>query len=1313
MELKVKNILIILLLISIAKIFSATTIYGGRLESARWIEGNSPYYIHGSIEIAEDDSLVIEPGVKVIFSGRHAITVKGSIKARGLFNRKIKFEALDKNIGWLGISIVGEEGVPQEQSIFRYCEFENVRKNRVVITEGTKVLDYNSLSLITEFTKSGDLTFVAENGMVAAIDEGDVIVCGVSEATPEGLLRKVVSKHRLKDGSVQFTTEQATLKDAIADGGTNMFTKKIMPSDIVRAETKEGVSYKAVEGKDGLLSGFKLTFDEAPLGDTSTLNGYLTFEPHLFFELDVDWDLDLDFYFAIGFDETMGAEFQVTGATGIDVNETVASFPLSPIVIPCGTIPIVIVPKIEILVSANGELTGRVAVRVDQELGKKVGYRYDDGWSPINEGTNSFTAQPPHYDVEGNIKVAAGPEVSVALYGVLGLRSSFQGYSELIVDNSIDYQFGMFADIGVFLTVFGWDIFNATLATIDVWSTDGKSIVDPIQSFAITSPSLDYVYQLDDDDILLGTYATGELPDSVTFMNNEDIIDVVEKEDYPFIKRRSPSLSEQRNNTFGAIAHYPDGVDSVRAITYIVNSPPICNMEEVSPNELTTGEELMDITLSAEAYDSPWDTPYGGRVVMVEFYQGEALLGRDYEPDDNNIFSIVWNTKYAKSGDSNIYAIAYDNDNASTKSEGEPITMTHIWTNNIITSMVHSPIQILDSFIQGQDDPDLGPLPNMSGNEGPTRSVSLTKEYSLSKYETTIEQYCKMLNYALSYNLIEVDYAPGGYTNGSTNNVVILSGGVYFKTENYGSVKLIPLNEQINYAGIANNSIAISFAESDRGSVTRDEMESVRFEFVVANNNYADHPIDYTSWAGAAFYTKMLNHNNGSLSIFYNDDLQYNHGSTATGFRLPTESEWEFGAGWSYKNQDTLSTYPWGESSPYNSDGTKRCNFNSGETVDIHEGYYVEGALSHIAGNSAEWVNDIYQSYQNFSNNTDPCNTAGNIYSKRVNRGGSCYLDKFYLRNQARITDDVDPPYTLIHTGAGFRVVRNEALNVVNVEPAVRILSPEQNDIVEGVVDIVTEDEDFYGGYVTSREILIQGSQVSTTNNYSWDTNGLPGGVYTITAKATDNGGLTAVTQISVRIGDNQPPEVVILSPQEGEELEGEFSLEAQVTDPNDTIELVKFYFEDVEICEFTQPPYIQNFHTDSIPGGYYQFMVEGYDSFGAVSSEVVNVNIINNSSGLNLVVNSPQNNQSFPLNSNMEVNIECEEATMCMFMVMDQDSGSQVYFSGYLMYSSTPFIHNISLNSPTYQSGKEYLLRIACIKEEEYVTVDKIFTIE
>jgi formylglycine-generating enzyme required for sulfatase activity len=193
----------------------------------------------------------------------------------------------------------------------------------------------------------------------------------------------------------------------------------------------------------------------------------------------------------------------------------------------------------------------------------------------------------------------------------------------------------------------------------------------------------------------------------------------------------------------------------------------------------------------------------------------------------------------------------------------------------------------------------------------------------------------------------------------------------------------------------------------------------------------AEHPVTQVTWYGAGEFANWRSAQDGLVPCY--DTSAWTCDFTASGYRLPTEAEWEYAA-----RGGELSpyyAYPWGNTI----DGSQANTWDSGDPFEntllgtTTVGYY-DGAqtpagvdmangygLYDMAGNVWEWCYDRYGfNYYNASPVLNPKGPA--VGSGRVMRGGSYYFP--YSPGNHRCADRQyrtpnDPSEVL-----GFRLVR-------------------------------------------------------------------------------------------------------------------------------------------------------------------------------------------------------------------------------------------------------------------------------------------------
>lgn len=102
-----------------------TNISAGTLTSVHWTLSGSPYKIMGHIIVANNDTLIIDPGVVVEFQGKYKLFCNGTILAKGTPAQRILFTVpvANQSTGWLGIRYDNTPAT-NARSVFDYCTIE-------------------------------------------------------------------------------------------------------------------------------------------------------------------------------------------------------------------------------------------------------------------------------------------------------------------------------------------------------------------------------------------------------------------------------------------------------------------------------------------------------------------------------------------------------------------------------------------------------------------------------------------------------------------------------------------------------------------------------------------------------------------------------------------------------------------------------------------------------------------------------------------------------------------------------------------------------------------------------------------------------------------------------------------------------------------------------------------------------------------------------------------------------------------------------------------------------------------------------------
>lgn len=247
--------------------------------------------------------------------------------------------------------------------------------------------------------------------------------------------------------------------------------------------------------------------------------------------------------------------------------------------------------------------------------------------------------------------------------------------------------------------------------------------------------------------------------------------------------------------------------------------------------------------------------------------------------------------------------------------------------------------------------------------------VALTRDFEIGRYEITVLEFCDVLNYALSEEELLI------IPNESVQNL------------NGDQQELLDLDS---------SSCQINFIEN---------------EFVVLQG-MEQLPVVEVTWYGAAFYCNMLSRIHG-FSELYDLNFWQCQVYPESGFRLPTEAEWEYTARFNDQR-----FYPWGNEPP---DSTRVNCFGLGSGGLAEVGSYSpwgdsQLGCSDLSGNVWEWCNDWFDDYSS-SAQIDP--TGPLAGERKVIRGAGWFSPVSQVSTVYRSRNYQDHSYY----DFGFRIV--------------------------------------------------------------------------------------------------------------------------------------------------------------------------------------------------------------------------------------------------------------------------------------------------
>lgn len=310
------------------------------------------------------------------------------------------------------------------------------------IPDTTKVPDPATIANLDNVSPDGNqLVFSNPTPFLNNLRPGDVLAIGVTNKTPNGLLRKVTNITGT-GGQIIVETTQATLEEAIEIGSADL-SRVLTPNDVATAYSRGGVALRIAAADDGFFIDIEdvILYDVDGNRDTTddqiTANGSILFNARFDFGFSINnWQLThTRFIYTTTRKAALTIETNLVSLLELDKKLEIAHFIMNPITIFVGWLPVVIIPVLKVEIGIKGEVSVGITTGVTVTETFEAGLRYNNGnWSPVSSLSNDFQWDRPTLSAGCNFRGYVGPQLDLLLYGVVGPYANIQGYLQLDAD---------------------------------------------------------------------------------------------------------------------------------------------------------------------------------------------------------------------------------------------------------------------------------------------------------------------------------------------------------------------------------------------------------------------------------------------------------------------------------------------------------------------------------------------------------------------------------------------------------------------------------------------------------------------------------------------------------------------------------------------------------------------------------------------------------------------------------------------------------------------------------------------------------------
>ena len=371
-------------------------------------------------------------------------------------------------------------------------------ENEIVIPETTKVISNKTWDNNLTGIDSSDFTLYFKKDLTdeTSLKVGDVII----STKGNGLLRKI--KSISEDGDkIKIETEPAALTDAIQQGSFSVDIK--LTSDKIKStHLREGVTIKKFDEKSDSPIDYSISTYLDPAQKIKVF-GKFQVTPEIGIDYSIGW------HYGIPYVKYLGTSFTVTQtvdlAAQIDLIDasyekevTLGTIEFSPIIVMFGTVPVVLVPEIEVLAGLEAGIYCGVYTGIHEDMSYTMKIEYKNShWSNSRSFNKSLNFTSPELSCNANAKVYIHPELRVKLYDVVGPYLFGDIYARLEADIQENPWWSLYigTDLGLGVNVekYGVELIdystNPPLIVFENLIASAPEVTTPVADFDVDSTS--------------------------------------------------------------------------------------------------------------------------------------------------------------------------------------------------------------------------------------------------------------------------------------------------------------------------------------------------------------------------------------------------------------------------------------------------------------------------------------------------------------------------------------------------------------------------------------------------------------------------------------------------------------------------------------------------------------------------------------------------------------------------------------------------------------------------------------------------------